>query len=71
MLNLARYVGQTILIGDDIRIVVVSIKRNQVCLGIQAPREITVHRSEIYERIQNEKNGSADYEIDEGYTHYT
>ncbi len=55
MLNLARYVGQTIIIGDDIRIVVVSIKRNQVCLGIEAPPDVSVHREEIYERIQNEK----------------
>ena len=70
MLNLVRYVGQTIFIGDDIRIVVVGIKRNQVCLGIQAPREVTVHRSEIYERIQNGKNGSVDCEIDNGYTNY-
>jgi carbon storage regulator len=56
MLNLTRYVGQTILIGDDIRIVVVSIKHNRVCLGIEAPREIGVHREEIYVRIK-EENG--------------
>jgi carbon storage regulator len=57
MLNLTRYVGQTILIGDDIRIIVVSIKHNRVCLGIEAPLEIPVHRSEIYDRIQDEKQG--------------
>lgn len=54
MLNLTRYVGQTIVIGDDIRIVVIKIKRNQVYFGIDAPKEISVHRAEIYERIQEE-----------------
>jgi carbon storage regulator len=64
MLNLARNVGQTIMIGDHIRIVVVAIKRNQVCLGIEAPQEVSVHRSEIYERIQNGKNLNFDLEIE-------
>ena len=67
MLNLARNVGQTIMIGDHIRIVVVAIKRNQVCLGIEAPQEVSVHRSEIYERIQNGKIFDLEVEIDDDY----
>ncbi len=64
MLNLARNVGETIIIGDDIRIVVVAIKRNQVCLGIEAPLDVTIHREEIYTRIQNEKNGGFALEVE-------
>ena len=64
MLNLARSVGQTIIIGDDIRIMVVSIKRNQVCLGIEAPLDVSVHREEVYERIKSEKR--LEIAIDDG-----
>ncbi|MCD6045943.1 MAG: csrA2 [Gammaproteobacteria bacterium] len=47
--------GETILIKDDIHVVVVGVQGKRVCLGIQAPQEISGHRSEIRERIQNEK----------------
>jgi carbon storage regulator len=52
MLVLTRKPNQAIVIGDDIRIVVVSVDRDQVRLGIEAPRTVTVHRSEVYEEIQ-------------------
>jgi carbon storage regulator len=47
------------VIGDDIRIVVVSVDRDQVKLGIEAPREISVHRSEVYEEIQRANRSAA------------
>jgi carbon storage regulator len=50
MLVLARKLNQSIVIGDDVRIVVVAIERDQVKLGIEAPRELTVNRSEVSEK---------------------
>jgi carbon storage regulator len=52
MLVLSRKLNQSIVINDDIQIVVVSIDRDTVKLGIQAPREVPVHRAEVYEEIQ-------------------
>jgi carbon storage regulator len=52
MLVLSRKLNQSIVIGDDIHIVVVSVDRDTVKLGIQAPREVPVHRAEVYEEIQ-------------------
>ncbi len=57
MLILVRRVGESIIIGDDIRITIVGVNRNQIRLGIEAPLEVPVHRSEIYDRIQDEKQG--------------
>ena len=54
MLVLTRKSGEGIRIGDDIRIVVVEVKENQVKIGIDAPLELTVHRDEIYKKIQQE-----------------
>jgi carbon storage regulator len=52
MLVLSRKLNQSIVIGDDVHIVVVSIDRDTVKLGIAAPREVPVHRAEVYEEIQ-------------------
>ena len=57
MLILTRRVGEAIIIGDDVNICILGISRNQVRIGIDAPKEIPVHREEIYERIQREKTG--------------
>ncbi len=55
MLILTRNVGSAIIIGDNVKITVVKVKGNQVTIGIDAPKEVTVHREEIYNKILAEK----------------
>ncbi len=55
MLSLTRSVGKTIRIGDDIEIIILRIRGNQVRVGVSAPPHITVHREEVYQRIRADK----------------
>lgn len=55
MLILTRQVGETLMIGDEVTVTVLGVKGSQVRIGITAPREVAVHREEIYERIKAEK----------------
>ncbi len=56
MLILTRRVRETLIIGDDVSVTVLGVKGNQVRLGVDAPKEVSVHREEIYQRIQQEKD---------------
>jgi carbon storage regulator len=55
MLILTRRIGETVVIGDEVDITVLGVRGNQVRLGVKAPREVSVHREEIYDRICHEQ----------------
>jgi carbon storage regulator len=60
MLVLTRKLGESIIIGDDIVITTLGIQGGQVRLGIEAPRDVSIHREEVYEKIQREKDAQDD-----------
>ena len=64
MLVLARKVGESIIIGDNIEITVIETKGDQIKLGIQAPKDLDIHRKEIYETIQKENQQAVSQTID-------
>jgi len=59
MLILTRRVGETLMIGDDVTVTVLGVKGNQVRISVNAPKDVSVHREEIYMRIQAEKGESS------------
>ena len=68
MLILTRRAGETVMIGSDITITVLGVKGNQVRVGINAPKDVAVHREEIYERIQSERASEGASDSDKSET---
>jgi carbon storage regulator len=60
MLILTRRVGETLMIGDEVTVTVLGVKGNQVRIGVRAPKHVSVHREEIYERIRAEQDAEPD-----------
>lgn len=60
MLILTRRAGETLMIGEDVSITVLGVKGNQVRIGINAPKDVAVHREEVYDRIQDEMESDSD-----------
>ena len=59
MLILTRRVGETLMIGDEVTVTVLGVKGNQVRIGVNAPKDVAVHREEIYDRIKKEDGDDA------------
>lgn len=65
MLVLTRKIGQSIVVGDDVEVVVLEVRGEQVRLGIKAPRTVSVHRKEIYEQIQEENVKASEVRVED------
>lgn len=63
MLILTRRVGETVMIGDEVTVTVLGVKGNQVRIGVNAPKDVPVHREEIYDRIKREEKEAAGLRI--------
>lgn len=63
MLILTRRVGETLMIGDEVTVTVLGVKGNQVRIGVNAPKDVSVHREEIYERIKREQDEGSSQEV--------
>ncbi|QXP82567.1 carbon storage regulator CsrA [Methylococcus sp. ANG] len=64
MLILTRRVGETLMIGDEVTVTVLGVKGNQVRIGVNAPKDVSVHREEIYERIKKEQQAGPEHDSD-------
>lgn len=64
MLILTRRIGESIIVGDDITFTILGVKGNQVRVGVNAPKSVSVHREEIYQRIQHERSSDEPVNVD-------
>ena len=71
MLILTRRIGESLKIGDDIRVTVLGVRGNQIRMGIHAPTEVPVHREEVYDRIRENVDREMDKAGDESPTEYS